>query len=65
MQDGVAEAQWDSGHSVFAPTGRWQNNKDVNWYNKDGSESVADREKRRLELMEVKMREEEEMNKRL
>lgn len=55
------------GHSVFAPTGRWQNNKDVNWYNKDkdGDDQVAAAEKRRKELMEVKMREEEEMNKRL
>lgn len=81
---GQAEFTWDQvrgdqhrenylGHSIFAPTGRWQNNKDVNWYNKDNNPQDDDQttskdltiEKRRQELMELKLREEEEMNKRL
>lgn len=81
---GQAEFTWDQvradhhrenylGHSIFAPTGRWQNHKDVNWYNKDtGNDESAQQaskdaavEKRRQELMNIKMREEEEMNRRL
>jgi hypothetical protein len=31
------------GHSINAPTGRWQKNKDVHWYNRDISEDAATR----------------------
>ncbi|MCO5565798.1 hypothetical protein L7F22_019473 [Adiantum nelumboides] len=79
---GAAYFSWDDvkkdkdrenylGHSILAPTGRWQKNKDVTWYNKDktqgesGSGTDAATEARKQELMAIKMREEEEMNKRL
>ncbi|KAI0283216.1 kinase phosphorylation protein-domain-containing protein [Russula brevipes] len=31
------------GHSINAPTGRWQKNKDVHWYNRDGKSSQEER----------------------
>ncbi|KAF8498294.1 kinase phosphorylation protein-domain-containing protein [Gautieria morchelliformis] len=31
------------GHSINAPTGRWQKNKDVHWYNRDLDNSEAER----------------------
>lgn len=78
---GQAEFSWDAvkqdkhreaylGHSVSAPTGRWQKNKDVHWYHKDernedqGSGSDA-AERRRQELREIKMKEQEEIRRRL
>ncbi|GAW06151.1 Multiple myeloma tumor-associated protein 2 homolog [Bos taurus] [Lentinula edodes] len=31
------------GHSINAPTGRWQKNKDVHWYSRDLKDSEAER----------------------
>ncbi|KAF8590656.1 hypothetical protein K439DRAFT_1329157 [Ramaria rubella] len=31
------------GHSINAPTGRWQKNKDVHWYNRDLKAGEAER----------------------
>ncbi|KIJ56400.1 hypothetical protein M422DRAFT_41104 [Sphaerobolus stellatus SS14] len=39
------------GHSINAPTGRWQKNKDVHWYNRDLEQSELQRQE---ELKKVK-----------
>ncbi|KAH9858988.1 kinase phosphorylation domain-containing protein [Lenzites betulinus] len=31
------------GHSINAPTGRWQKNKDIHWYSRDHEETEAER----------------------
>ncbi|KAF8902308.1 kinase phosphorylation domain-containing protein [Mucidula mucida] len=31
------------GHSINAPTGRWQKNKDIHWYNRDKKDTEAER----------------------
>ncbi|KAI0046007.1 hypothetical protein FA95DRAFT_1494746 [Auriscalpium vulgare] len=49
---GQAEFKWSDvsadkdrenylGHSINAPTGRWQKNKDIHWYNRDQAEQDA------------------------
>ncbi|KAJ7086039.1 kinase phosphorylation protein-domain-containing protein [Mycena belliarum] len=51
---GQAEFKWSDvsadkdrenylGHSINAPTGRWQKNKDVHWYNRDLKQGDAER----------------------
>ncbi|RXW17826.1 hypothetical protein EST38_g8012 [Candolleomyces aberdarensis] len=59
---GQAEFKWSDvsadkdrehylGHSINAPTGRWQKNKDVHWYSRDGDLAESER---REELRKVK-----------
>lgn len=42
------------GHSINAPTGRWQKNKDVHWYNRDNKDNEQDMldEKRQIKQAE-------------
>ena len=47
------------GHSINAPTGRWQKNKDVHWYNRDVS---ADDAARAEEIRKVKEAEAEALS---
>ncbi|KAI0266950.1 kinase phosphorylation protein-domain-containing protein [Gloeopeniophorella convolvens] len=47
------------GHSVNAPTGRWQKNKDVHWYNRDVKGSA---EQRAEELRKIKEAEAEALS---
>ncbi|KAF5367108.1 hypothetical protein D9758_004035 [Tetrapyrgos nigripes] len=59
---GQAEFKWSDvsadkdrenylGHSINAPTGRWQKNKDVHWYNRDQTDTDLER---REEIRKIK-----------
>jgi hypothetical protein len=43
------------GHSINAPTGRWQKNKDVHWYSRDKQDTEEERleEIRKIKEMEA------------
>ena len=43
------------GHSINAPTGRWQKNKDVHWYNREKKDTEAERleEIRKIKQLEA------------
>ncbi len=51
------------GNSVRAPVGRWQNNRDIHWYTRDGARAAADDggAARRRELDAVKAAEDDAM----
>jgi len=64
---GQAEFKWSDvsadkdrehylGHSINAPTGRWQKNKDVHWYNRDSKDGEAERQ---AEIRRIKEAEED------
>lgn len=73
---GAAEFKWSDvkadkdrenylGHSINAPQGRWQNHKDIHWYNRnksDVSDAEAVRREKAREIKEIKMREENELS---
>ncbi|KAI0338264.1 hypothetical protein BDW22DRAFT_1338271 [Trametopsis cervina] len=65
---GQAEFKWSDvsadkdrenylGHSINAPTGRWQKNKDVHWYSRDKDDDGE--EARREEIRKIKEQEAE------
>jgi hypothetical protein len=47
------------GHSINAPTGRWQKNKDVHWYNREKKQTD---EEKQLEIAKIKEAEREAMS---
>ncbi|PAV18933.1 kinase phosphorylation [Pyrrhoderma noxium] len=66
---GQAEFKWSDvsadkdrehylGHSINAPTGRWQKNKDVHWYNREQNQ---DDDAKRAEIQKIKKAEAEVM----
>ena len=55
----LTPAQNYLGHSINAPTGRWQKNKDVHWYNRDKNISA---EERAEEIRQIKEAEAEALS---
>ncbi|KAG5649813.1 hypothetical protein H0H81_001904 [Sphagnurus paluster] len=61
---GQAEFKWSDvsadkdrenylGHSINAPTGRWQKNKDVHWYNREAGQTQAERDEEIRKIKEL------------
>jgi len=61
---GQAEFKWSDvsadkdrenylGHSINAPTGRWQKNKDVHWYNRDAKSTAEEKEEELRSIREA------------
>lgn len=68
---GRAEFSWDAvkddkdrenylGHSLMAPVGRWQRNKDLTWYSKAGAGTAED--ERREEIRRIKEAEQDALS---
>jgi hypothetical protein len=48
---------------VNAPVGRWQANKDVHWYSRDGNDDAeAEAERRKEEIRKLKQQEEDALS---
>ncbi|EGO00478.1 hypothetical protein SERLA73DRAFT_181088 [Serpula lacrymans var. lacrymans S7.3] len=61
---GQAEFKWSDvsadkdrenylGHSINAPTGRWQKNKDIHWYNREAKQTDAERDEEIRKIKEA------------
>lgn len=71
---GAAEFSWDQvkddkdrenylGHSLMAPVGRWQRNKDLNWYAKgDANDAMSAEEIRKEEIRRIKEAEQDALS---
>ncbi|RPB00122.1 hypothetical protein L873DRAFT_1681217 [Choiromyces venosus 120613-1] len=70
---GRAEFKWDDvkedkdrenylGHSLMAPVGRWQKNKDLTWYAKSGAGEMSAEEARKEEIRKIKEAEQDALS---